>query len=192
MAAGVSSAAEGKPFDCAAPLKAPSKPRHYWRSEEEPMSRVVVIGGSGHIGTYFVPRLVSADSRSFPSVADSGRRISRMAPEIRAHGHSVPRSRGECRRLRPENPRTASRYSHRHDLLYRSKRETFGRCLARAGAAFPAYLDIPGCGQIANPDGECAFHYICSPEPRERAASTSRDNRASARLELRVDSSCFQ
>ena len=36
------------------------------------------------------------------------------------------------------------------------------------------------------PEGECAFDYVCSPEPRERAASTSRDNRASARLELEV------
>ena len=33
------------------------------------MSRVVIIGGSGHVGTYLVPRLVGPGSRSSTSAA---------------------------------------------------------------------------------------------------------------------------
>ena len=37
-----------------------------------PMSRIVIIGGSGHIGTYLVPRLVSAGFEVVSVSRDSG------------------------------------------------------------------------------------------------------------------------
>ena len=43
------------------------------------MSRVVVIGGSGHVGTYLVPRLVSAGFEVVSVAAASARRINRGA-----------------------------------------------------------------------------------------------------------------
>ena len=44
------------------------------------MSRGVVIGGSGHIGAISRRGWFPRDSKSLPSVADKGRRISRLTP----------------------------------------------------------------------------------------------------------------
>ena len=44
------------------------------------MSRVVIIGGTGHVGTYLVPRLVCAGFEVINVSRASGRRTSRMAP----------------------------------------------------------------------------------------------------------------
>ena len=72
------------------------------------MSRVVIIGGTGHVGTYLVPRLVCA---GFEVINVSRGQRSPYQP----HGawksvrtvSSRPRRRGKGRDLRPENPRPA-------------------------------------------------------------------------------------
>ena len=51
-----------------------------------PMSRVVIIGGSGHVGTYLVPRLVSAELRWFQLAAERAPHSTPRRLEIRAHG----------------------------------------------------------------------------------------------------------
>ena len=87
------------------------------------MSRVVIIGGTGHVGTYLVPRLVCA---GFEVINVS--RGERAPYQPHGAWKSVRtvklsrRSRGSGRRVRPENPRAQARHRHRHDLLHRSER----------------------------------------------------------------------
>ena len=45
--------------------------------------RVVIIGGSGHVGTYLVPRLVAAGHAVIASAAASASHISRTRPGSR-------------------------------------------------------------------------------------------------------------
>ena len=103
------------------------------------MSRVVIIGGSGHVGTYLVPRLVEAGSRGRQR---QPRRARALQPacgvEVGADGQGRPRRRGEGRHVRQDDRRAEAGHRHRHDLLHAGQRKTSGRGAARQRPAFPA------------------------------------------------------
>ena len=84
------------------------------------MSRVAVIGATGHVGTYLVPRLVRAGhevvalSRGEREPYHAGARVARgRAPRGR------PRCRGRRRHVRGADRGAGRRRRDRHDLLHR-------------------------------------------------------------------------
>ena len=102
------------------------------------MAKVVVIGGSGHVGTYLVPRLVEAGHEVInvsrgqrqpytPNAAwERSRRSSPTATPRRPTGTFGAQDRG-----------ARARHRHRHDLLHAGQRAAAGRGAAGQGAAFP-------------------------------------------------------
>ena len=103
------------------------------------MSRVVLIGGTGHVGTYLVPRLVEAGH----DVVVVSRAAARTLPAPRSleRGgtcrHRPQRGRGGGH-VRRADPRPGAGSRDRHDLLHRGERAPSGRGAARPGAALPA------------------------------------------------------
>ena len=87
------------------------------------MSRVVVIGGSGHVGTYLVPRLVSAGfevvsvsrGQRLPYQPNGAWKFVRTVTLSRETEENAGAFGRKIRDLRPD-------IVIRHDLLHRSKR----------------------------------------------------------------------
>ena len=102
------------------------------------MTRVVVIGGSGHVGTYLVPRLVEAGFEVV-NVARGERQPYQPHGAWKSVETRDPRPRGgrEGRRVRREDRRRQAGHRHRHDLLQARQRQAPRRGAARQGPAFP-------------------------------------------------------
>ena len=143
------------------------------------MTRVVIIGGTGHVGTYLVPRMVAA---GFEVVNVS--RGARQPYRPHAAWRSVRTVKLDrdvleaCRKLRRRNPRARSRHRHRHDLLHRGECTGPGRCARRPGPAFPSLRHHLGARpERLRPDdrGGAAPAVRClrRPESRDRGLSSS-------------------
>ena len=82
------------------------------------MAKVVVIGATGHIGSFLVPRLVEAGTRSSRSAAASARPTvpSKLWDAVEQRRSRPRRARGS-RRFGPAILATRARHRRRHDLL---------------------------------------------------------------------------
>ena len=89
--------------------------------------RVVVIGGSGHIGTYLVPRLVEAGHEVF-NVSRGQQKPYQLHPAWQmVRQITVDRCGGRSpRQLWAADTRSTARCRHRLDLLYAGQRPPLG------------------------------------------------------------------
>ena len=107
----------------------------------EAIMRVVVIGGSGHVGTYLVPRLVAAGHEVVvrqprPAAAlPAARRLAAASSSV-----AVDRAAEEAAGTFGAHPRPAARRRHRHDLLHagRARGSWSRRCAARCSTSCTA------------------------------------------------------
>ena len=102
--------------------------------------KVLVIGATGHVGTFLVPRLVAAghdggggQPRPRRALPAERRLAGRGTPERR------PRGDGGIGRLRPGDAGDRRGHRRRHDLLHAGERPAAGRGPVGPRRAFPAH-----------------------------------------------------
>ena len=118
------------------PSRGPPPSRHGDRRRRLPlMRRVVVIGATGHVGTYLVPGWSGPGTKSWPSAAAVASPTTRARVAVGRAGRRRPRRRGRGRHVRRADRRAAAGSGHRHGLLHPRVRPAAGR---RAPAGPPA------------------------------------------------------
>ena len=153
------------------------------------MAKVVVIGATGHIGSFLVPRLVEAGHAVV--AVSRGKRAPYVASKLwdAVERADLDRDALEAdRRLRPGDPRARARHRRRHDLLPARERPAARRGAGRADRPLRLdrhHLDPRPFDRRARPartrrSGPSAHTASTRPRPRSSCCSW-RGRRASRR-----------
>ena len=102
------------------------------------MAKVVIIGGSGHVGTYLVPRLVEAGHRVVNVTRGQRAPYRPHAAWKEVETVTIDRDAEErAGTLRVAHRDARGRHRHRHDLLHARQRRAHRGGAAGPGAALP-------------------------------------------------------